>query len=150
MTTIRQPSTPARSHRGAAWIAFIGSGLLVLFWVLYLSGLLVMGRTDSILAEFEAAFPIADAVLAAVLFSAGTGLWTGRRHGRFCLTAGAGMTLYLGILDLTFYARQGLYAPLTADGAVELIVNLLCIVGGIVGLVVSWRIGRNDHVRHAA
>jgi hypothetical protein len=128
----------AITHRGVAWIAFVGSGLLVLFWVLYFSGVLAFGDGDTMMTEFEAAFPIADAVLATILFAAGMGLWRGRRFGGFCLTAGAAMTLYLGILDFTFYSRQGLYAPLTSDGAVELVVNLLCVVGGLVGLGFSW------------
>ena len=149
MTTNQQPKQ-TRRHRGAALIAFIGSGLLILFWTLYFTGLIAFGQADPILAEFEAAFPIADAMLAAVLVTAGIGLWRGRRFGRFCLTAGSAMTLYLAILDFTFYSRQGLYAPLKTDGAVELVVNLLCLVGGLAGLALGWRLGRNDHVRHAA
>ena len=143
-------TTSHKPHRGVAWIAFIGSGLLVLFWVLYFSGALAFADSEPIMAEFEAAFPVADAVLAAILLVAGFGLWQGRRFGRFCLTAGASMTLYLGILDFTFYSRQGLYAPLTSDGAVELIVNLICVVGGLVGLAFGWRTGRKDHVGSAA
>jgi len=139
-----------RTHRGGAWIAFVGSGLLILFWTLYFAGALAFGETDPAMAEFEAAFPVADAILAVILFIAGIGLWKGRRFGRFSLTAGAGMTLYLGILDFTFYSRQGLYAPLTSEGAVELIVNLLCVTGGLVGLAYGWKLGRQDHVRRAA
>jgi len=140
-------SYPPKSHhveavpeRAAAWIAFAGSGLLILFWALYFSGLLEFGSSDGILAEFEAAFPFADAVLASTLLVAGIGLRRGRRYGVFCLTGGASMTLYLGILDLTFYSTQGMYSPLTSDGVVELVVNFICIIGGLVGLGFSWRL----------
>jgi hypothetical protein len=143
-------TTPHRTHRGVAAIAFVGSGLLILFWVLYFSGVLAFADEEPVMSEFEAAFPVADAALAVILLVAGIGLWQGRRYGRFCLTAGASMTLYLGILDFTFYSRQGLYAPLTSDGATELIVNLICIAGGIVGLVFGWRTGRNDHAGSTA
>lgn len=140
-TAKRKPTRSGNGpHRGVAWIAFTGSGLLVLFWVLYFSGVLAFGEENTMMTEFEAAFPIADAALATILFNAGLGLWRGKRFGGFCLTAGAAMTLYLGILDFTFYSRQGLYAPLTSDGAVELVVNLLCAVGGLIGLGFGWKL----------
>jgi len=152
MTTHLQHSIPAapEPHRAAAGIAFGGSACLILFWTLYFTGGLDLGEEERVLAGFEAAFPVADAVRAAVLFAAGIGLWTGRRHGRFCLVTGSAMTLYLGILDVTFYAWQGLYAPLRTDGAVTLAINLLCLVGGIVGLVCGWKLGRTSHERRAA
>jgi hypothetical protein len=150
-TTRHQDSHPGtRTHRLAAAIAFAGSGLLVLFWTLYFSGILAFGGGDPVTTAFEAAFPVADAVLAAILLTAGLGLSRHRRWGRYGLTVGSAMTLYLGILDLTFYSRQGLYAPLGGDGAVELAVNLLCITGGLVGLTLGWILGRYDHVRDAA
>jgi hypothetical protein len=133
-----------RNNHGAAALAFVGSALLVLFWVLYFSGILEFGTSDPVMTEFEAAFPFADAMLASILFIAGIGLRKGHRLGGFCLTGGAAMALYLGILDLTFYARQGMYAPLRSEGAVELAVNLLCIVGGVVALGFSWKLERGQ------
>jgi hypothetical protein len=140
-TKLQKPGDPRRRHRLLARIAFTGSGLLVLFWSLFFAGVLGVDETDAVLVEFEAAFLYADAVLAAILVAAGIGLRRGRRYGRFCLTAGAAMALYLGILDFTFYSRQGLYAPLGPEGAVELLVNLLCAGGGLVALRFSWTIG---------
>lgn len=131
-----------RSHRGVALLAFFGCGLLVLFWAAYFSGRLEFGTADPFTTEFEAAFPFADAMLAATLLLAGIGLWSGRRLGRFGMTAGSAMALYLGILDLTFYTRRGLYTPLSSEGAVELALNLVCVVGGLVGLAFCWKLGR--------
>ena len=144
MFTERRQNTPAarRPHRGVALLAFAGCGLLVLFWTFYFSGLLEFGTDDPVMTEFEAAFPFADAMLAATLLLAGIGLWSGRRLGRFGMTAGSAMALYLGILDLTFYARQGMYTPLNSEGAVELAVNLVCVVGGLVGLAFCWKLER--------
>ncbi len=146
MTTFLQAPvrSAARPHRGIAWIAFTGSALLALFWGLYFSGLLEFGQTETVLAEYEAAFPIADAVLAAILFTAGIGLWNGRRFGRFCLNSGASMTLYLGILDVTFYTRQGTYSSLGSGGVVELVINFLCIVGALVALATSWKLEKES------
>ena len=133
-----------RPHRGVAALAFVGSALLVCFWIFYFSGILEFGTDDPVMIEFEAAFPFADAMLASILFIAGLGLWKGRPFGRFCLTGGAAMALYLGILDLTFYARQGMYVPLRSEGAVELAINALCIVGGLVALAFSWKLERGQ------
>ena len=61
-----------------------------------------------------------------------------------CAVSGAAMALYLGILDLTFYSRQGMYAPLRSEGAVELAINSLCIVGGLIALAFSWKLERGQ------
>jgi hypothetical protein len=144
--------TTDRRFRIAGIVALTGGALLVLFWVLYFGGIIELGEGGGVISEFEAAFPAADAVLAATLFAAGVGLLRRRAFGAFCLTAAGGATLYLGILDLTFYSRQGLYFPLTATGVVELAVNLLCIVGGAIGLRYGWSLGGGRaklHVRNA-
>ena len=144
MTIYPPPASyqPLDSNRFAAWIALVGSALLVLFWALYFSGWLGVEDTDGVLAQYEAAFPFADAVLALTLLVAGLGLMRGKQCGRFCLTGGSSMAVYLGVLDFTFYYRQGFYTPLQAEGAIELVVNLLCVVGGLIGLGFSWRLRR--------
>ena len=50
------------------------------------------------------------------------------------------MTLYLGLLDATFYGRAGAFYPLTTNGAVELAIVLACIGGGLYGLRAAWMI----------
>jgi hypothetical protein len=47
------------------------------------------------------------------------------------------MSLYLALLDLTFYSRQGLYTA-DAGSVLELIVNGLCLGGGLLGLRCGW------------
>jgi hypothetical protein len=81
-------------------------------------------------------------VFAAALIA--TGVLLVKRHASapFFLVIAASMSLYLGMLDVTFYTRHGLYTPLTADAASEIVINVLCIVGGLVGLNAGWRLWR--------
>jgi len=123
--------------RRAGWATLCGAGALVAFWVLYFGGVIDSG-SDELTREFESAFPLADAALVIMLVAAGVSLLRGRTAGTFCLVAAAAASLYLGILDATFYGRQGHYFPLTGAGLFELAVNLLCIGGGAWGLRRGW------------
>ena len=133
-----EPKT--RPRRFLAVVAFIGSALLFLFWFLYWSETIHAGVEDSPIARFEAAFPAADALLALMLLGAGIGLLRGRAYGTFLLVGAAGMTLYLGILDCTFYFTQGMIDFSSADGRFQTAVIACCLVGGILGLWQSWRL----------
>ena len=116
--------------------------LVLLFWACYFAGAAGLGQQDALKAEFEAAFPLADLVFAGALIA--TGVMFLRRHdgAPFLLAVAAAMSLYLGILDATFYVRHGLYTPLYAEAATELAINLLCIGGGVFGLETAWRLRR--------
>ena len=123
-----------------AWTTLGAGALVLLFWALYLSDAAALGQEDPLRATFEGAFPLADVVFAGALLA--TGVLFLRRHegAPFLLVVSAAMSVYLGVLDVTFYARHGLYAPLTADAATELAINALCIGGGIFGLRAGWHL----------
>ena len=122
-------------------VCFAGGGLVVLFWTLYFAGPLAPpAGADPLLREVEAIFPFADAVLAAALFAAGLTLQRRRPAGPFLLVAAAAMCLYLGVLDLTFYARRGLMSP--DVGPIMLGINALTIGGGLLGLRAGWLLWR--------
>jgi hypothetical protein len=122
--------------------ALLGGGLIVLFWTLYFAGVIELGAPGSAIAQFEDAFLIADTILTLALIAAGIGLVRGKSFGLFFLIGAAAMTLYLGVLDLTFYARQGFYAHLTTESLVEFSMNLLCILGGSFALWFGWKLWR--------
>jgi hypothetical protein len=134
-------------ERPRLWLgraALAGGALIVLFWTLYFTGTLEFGEAHGSIAQFESAFLIADAILTIALITAGIGLIRGKRYGIFCLVGSGAMTLYLGILDLTFYSRQGFYAQITPDSVVELVVNTLCILGGLAALWFGWKLWRES------
>jgi hypothetical protein len=125
--------------RPLALLAFLGGALLAGFWILYFAGQVVMGEPGSAAARYEDAFPLADGLIALLLLGAGVRLWTGRAGGRFAMTAAASMVLYLGVLDLTFYSRQGFAAGADGPSAFELALGLTCLTGGALALARCWR-----------
>jgi hypothetical protein len=135
---MKTDTLPGR-HRILGIVALVGSALLFLFWVLYLAGVLAPENVDGPVAEFEAAFPFADGFLAVVLLAAGIGLLRGRRYGLFALAGGATATLYLGILDFTFYSSHGAFDLLDGTALVELAINSICVLGGVGGILAAWR-----------
>jgi hypothetical protein len=122
-------------------VATLLGGLLVAaYWTVYFTNAVPVGQEHPMARAFEAAFPVADALLGILLFAASRALYAGRRTGPFFLVAAAATCLYLGCLDLTFYARIGMYWPLSAAGAAELFVNTCCIGGGAAALRLGWRL----------
>lgn len=126
--------------RAAGRVCLAGAALVAGFWTLYLAGPLAPPPDAHLVRAFESAFPVADGVLALVLAGAGLALLGGRPAGPFLLTVGAAMSLYLGLLDATFYGLRGLNSPFTATGRLELGINLLCVGGGLWALGVAWRL----------
>ena len=132
------------TRRVMGWAALAGGVLMLLFWLLYFTEGLSFGQDDRLLSAFESAFPVVDAVLAIILATAGVCLLRGKPAGTFCLVVAAAMSLYLGILDMTFYARQGFLYPLGDEGSMALALSSLCIGGGVVGLRFGWKLWRGQ------
>ena len=128
-------------RRGFGWICLGGGALVGLYWLLYLTGAVALGQEEPLVASFESAFPLADSVMAAVLVGAGIALVSGHEAGPFLLTAGAAMSAYLGLLDLTFYGRLGAAGGFGA--ALQAALNAISLVGGTAGLLAAWRLRRS-------
>jgi hypothetical protein len=127
-----------------AYLAFAGVVLDVIFWSLYFTNIITLSEAGDIVTDgFESAFLVADCVLGISLSAAGIGLSRNQAFGDLFLIIASSMALYLGILDVTFYARQGFYSPLSFSKAFEILINLTCIGGGILGLLLgsmlSWK-----------
>jgi hypothetical protein len=139
--------SPIRSHlRSGVWLAraaFGGTGLLALFWTLYFARV-IAHADDPATAQFESAFLLADGFLAAMLLVAGVGLLRGKPIGLFSLVGAAAMTLYLGLLDLTFYANQGFFVSLNPDAVFQGVITLCCLAGGFLGLLFGWKLWRKQ------
>jgi hypothetical protein len=113
---------------------------MLAFWCLYLGEALDLGQKDPVVSAFESAFILADPVLGIFLCTAGWSLLRGKPAGLHLMVIAAAMSLYLGLLDLAFYSRAGLYDSLSAAAAFELSLNLICVVGGSTCLWLGWRI----------
>jgi hypothetical protein len=133
-------------RRLVAGLAFFGAFLDTIFWALYLTEGIQFGETANLIVEgFESAFLFADALLAITLIVAGIGLLRNRAYGSFFTAIASSMALYLGLLDFTFYSKQGLYSLNSISGLIETIINATCIVGGLTGLVMAGRFWRFGH-----
>ncbi len=130
------------TQRMMGGLALLGGSLVALFWLLYLSNAVDLGQGHALFHEYELAFPIADGVFAVLLLVTGVSLLRDWPSGPFCLVAAAAMSVYLGILDLTFYGRQGAYLPLSGSTLIALATNVFCIGGGAIGLRVGWQLWR--------
>jgi len=137
-----RPGAVDRNQGRRRWLArgaFGGTGLLVLFWTLYFARVISAAENPAI-ASFESAFWVADGLLAVMLVAGGVGLIRRKAYGLFCMVGAAAMTLYLGLLDLTFYVNQGFYSSLSADAVFQGVVTLCCLFGGGMGLLLGWKL----------
>jgi hypothetical protein len=126
-------------------LTIAGGVLIILFWILYFCDAIVLSESDNpLVGGFEEAFPFADGILGTLLVLSGLGILRRKLSGTFFLIAAAAMTLYLGVVDITFYSRHGLYLPITTGSAVELFINTMCIGGGLVGLRFGWKLWRRQ------
>ncbi len=119
------------------WAAVAGGMLFGLFWLKF-AITDAAGDAPEAVALFESAFPVADALLACTLIAAGVALLRASPAGPFLLAAAGGALLFLAVLDVTYFLRQGLYLPLTTESGLELLVNALSIAGGAGALRYAW------------
>lgn len=116
----------------------VGGALVVTFWLVYFLANDIVGLVEPANARFEESFIVADIVFAVLLFATSWSLRHRGSAGPFLLAMAASMSLYLGILDATFYARDGLFLPVTGTALVTLLVHGLCVGGGLYGLWAAW------------
>jgi len=133
--------TPAADAWRTLGMVMLGGGALMLtYWTLYLTGTVDLGQSDPVVASFESAFLLADTLLGVLLLAAGWSLIGHRRSGPYLMTVAASMSLYLGLLDLVFYARRGLFSTFAAADAFELALIAVCVLGGGTCLMYGWKL----------
>lgn len=133
-TTLRRESWP-----GLAGVTLAAGALVLAFWAVYFADATLLGLNHPLIQSYEAAFPAADGVFAAALLATGIAALRKNHVAYFFLVVAASMSAYLGVLDTTFYLRHGFYVPFTADAVTELVINALCVVGGVGGLRYAWQ-----------
>jgi hypothetical protein len=126
------PPPDAGAEHAAIGALLAGTGVgIALFWVAFFTVGLAPADPPPCYLAFEHAFPGPDLVLAAVLIAAGLGLRVHdaprRRRCRGLALAGAGALVFLGLLDVSFNAQNGMYAISAADTALALAINAWCI-----------------------
>jgi hypothetical protein len=110
--------------RGLLWAVAFGTAV---YWLAYLAGLRLSGGPECAgqlqLAQIPSNFWIvAAAALGAI------GLRRKRRWGLFMVVAAASAGLYIGLFDITFNIRNGVYAGPWGQLAPELFANSVCTI----------------------
>lgn len=118
---------PPNAHPHHARLQLLtGVGLLV-FWGLFLTGNIAPVREPPGFWTFERAFVVPDTVLAFGLFAAGLLLRRGHPRGPALSLATGGALVFLGLVDLSFNIRGGVFAVLDADALASGAINAWCL-----------------------
>jgi hypothetical protein len=125
----------------ALWELAVAAGILT-FWIFFFSADMVRiedQKSREIYLAFESAFPLADAFLFFTLFIGGVGLLRKKFYGYlFSLCAGACL-IFLGLLDISFNAQQGIYRLGAREATINIFINLICLGSGILLISAFWK-----------
>jgi len=126
----------------ASCLEFSIAAGIILFW----TGFYVFGwkdlpepRLKDIYLAFEGSFPPADALLTVFLICGGTGLQRKRASGWFFTLMAGAMLVFLGLLDVSFNSRQGIYLLGAAEAVLNISVNTICLAGGAFLIWSGWK-----------
>jgi hypothetical protein len=112
-----------------AWL-WIASGLNVLYWIIFFTSGALRTSQDAGYLGFEAAFPAADAWLAAASIACAEGLRRRRSWAVLHGIAAGSALIYLGLMDTLYSLEHGMYLHLTAEMCAEIAIELTCFVFG--------------------
>lgn len=108
------------------------------YWTAYFTAGAVQTSEDAAYVAFENAFPLADAYMAACYVAAAVLLLRGRAAAvPIGIAAGSAM-VFLGAMDTLFNLEHAKYADMTAEMAIETVINVVCFVLGPVTMVRLW------------
>jgi hypothetical protein len=117
---------------------------IVLFWVVFFTDLEAQrestfaSRSEAWFA-WELSFPLADAWVALTAAVGAIGLWRMRPTGLLFGLISGGAMVFLGLIDLLFFLENGLYLPMNAEAAIELLIHLWATGFGLFAIVTIWR-----------
>ncbi len=115
---------------------------IVLFWVHFFladGGQISDPRLQEKYLAFESAFPVPDAYLSVVLIIGSIGLWRKKSYGRLFSLIGGASLIFLGLLDISFNTRHGIYGLGLAEAALNLFINLMCLGVGVFLVLTVWK-----------
>jgi hypothetical protein len=89
--------------------------------------------------EFERSFPLADlGWVVPCLLGGAVGLILDEKFGIFFSITGGGALIFLGLLDVSHNLQYEGYTGAKFDIALNLIVNLICLIFGTIFLIFGW------------
>ncbi len=128
----------------------IGLGLfaiaaICLYWITWFAApqfIQARAPTDpdyQIYVNYGQAFPLADGWLALASLVGVLGLWRMRDWGILFMLLAGGAAIFLGLMDLLYDLEHGMFAPFTAEAAVELVIVTLLLALGPAMIALLWR-----------
>lgn len=138
----REDETGVRPTRGdrlhAMMMGAVAIGVVV-YWVDYFTAGQVRSSDDAAYIAFENAFPAADGLMAATFAASAWHLVKGRALAVPLGIAAGGAMTFLGAMDSLWNLEHGSYLPMTAEMAVETVINVISIVFGPWTVARLWR-----------
>ena len=140
---IAAPARP-RGTAAAFWIMALTVVAMIAYWGIWFfvnRDWLATAHTSEYYA-FENAFPAADGWMTLASLFGAIALRRGRPQALLWMLVGGGASIYLGCMDVLFDLEHGIYLAPTGDWggvAVEVLVNLACLVAGAWILRFAWK-----------
>lgn len=135
----KEKSSPSSGSKWVIAALFITFVATLAYWLIYFLSGEVQVRQDEVYLAFENAFPAADAWMAVCALLGAFGLLRKQAKGfLFGLLAGSSM-IFLGLMDVTFNLNQGIYALGGMETAIEVVINLFCLMVGPLMINYLWK-----------
>ena len=125
---------------------------IIAFWVVFFSTDMVNiedSRLKEVYLAFETAFPVADFYLAIMLIIGGVGLLKRKLYGTVFSFMGGASLIFLGLLDVSFNAQQGIYSLGVEEAVMNVFINSLCIGFGTYLVRSVWKERGEQTFSHA-
>jgi hypothetical protein len=121
---------------------------IILFWGIFFADL--TAQRESAFASrsgtwfaWELSFPLADAWIALTAIAGAISLWHMRPTGLLFGLVSGGAMVFLGLIDLLFFLENGLYLPMNAEAATELLIHLWATGFGLFAIATVWKHRKN-------
>ncbi len=135
----REAWQPPRGLYLVIALLWIASGLNALYWVVFFTSDALRTSQDAVYLAFEAAFPAADAWLAAASIACAEGLRRRRSWAVLYGSAAGSAFIYLGLMDALYNLEHGMYVHLTGEMLAEVMINVTCFGFGPFLMWYVWR-----------
>lgn len=132
------------------WAIALG---IFLFWLAFFfsDGMNIEdSRLEEAYLAFESAFPMADFYLASILIIGGIGLLKKKFYGSVFSLMGGASLIFLGLLDVSFNAQQGIYFLGAEQAVMNGLINALCLGLGIYIVRSVWKNRKEQIFSHAS
>lgn len=125
---------------------------IIAFWIAFFSTDMVNiedSRLKEVYLAFESAFPMADLYLSILLVIGGVGLLRKKFYGFLFSLMGGASLIFLGLLDISFNAQQGIYLLGIGEAVMNVCINSLCVGFGLYLVRSVWRSRSDQAIIHA-